>query len=66
MNLSGFSADAKLKIIKEIKTFMNVGLKEAKEMVEKGPFIIKEDISKDEAEEIKKKFEGLGGQIEIK
>nr|WP_293174535.1 50S ribosomal protein L7/L12 [Oceanithermus sp.] len=55
----------KLKVIKEVRAITGLGLKEAKELVEKGG-AIKEGISKDEAEEIKKKLEEVGAVVELK
>lgn len=55
----------KLKVIKEVRAITGLGLKEAKELVEKGG-AIKEGISKEEAEELKKKLEELGAVVELK
>ena len=55
----------KLKVIKEVRAITGLGLKEAKELVEKGG-AIKEGVSKDEAEELKKKLEEVGAVIELK
>ncbi len=57
--------DEKLKVIKEVRTITGAALKEAKSLVESGG-AVKEGISKDEAEEIKKKLEEVGATIEIK
>jgi len=65
--LKGFDADKKIGVIKEIRTVVaGLGLKEAKEFVEAAPKTVKEGATKEEAEEIKKKLEAVGGQIEIK
>ena len=64
--MTSYNADGKLKIIKEFKNFLGLGLKEAKDMVEKTPLVIKEDISKDDAEKIKALLEPLGAVIIIK
>ena len=64
--LSAFEAKAKIKIIKEVRSITGAGLKDAKSMVENLPSTLKEGVSKDAAEEIKKKIEGVGGKIEIK
>ena len=64
--LSAFDAKAKIKIIKEVRSITGAGLKDAKSMVENLPSTLKEGVSKDAAEEIKKKIEGVGGKIEIK
>ena len=65
--LKGFDADKKIGVIKEIRTVVaGLGLKEAKEFVEAAPKTIKEGATKEEAEDIKKKLEAAGAQIEIK
>jgi large subunit ribosomal protein L7/L12 len=53
-------------VIKEVRGITSLGLKEAKELVEGAPKPIKEGVDKDEAEEIKKKIEEAGGQVDIK
>jgi len=58
--------DKKINVIKAVREVTSLGLKEAKELVESAPCAIKESVSKDEAEEIKKKFEAAGAQVEIK
>jgi len=60
------AGDQKIKVIKEIRAITSLGLKEAKELVESAPQPIKEGVSKDEAEEIKKKIEEVGGSVELK
>lgn len=57
---------AKLKVVKEVKNLLGVGLKDAKELVDSAPSVIKEGISKDEAEELKAKLEELGATVELK
>ncbi len=57
---------SKLNVIKAIREITGLGLKEAKEMVEGAPNIVKEQISKDEAEEIKKKLEEAGAKVTLK
>lgn len=64
--LAEFDAKAKIKIIKEVRAITGAGLKDAKAMVETLPSTLKEGVSKDAAEEIKKKIEAVGGKIEIK
>lgn len=64
--LTEFEPKAKIKIIKEVRAITGAGLKDAKSMVETLPSTLKEAVSKDAAEEIKKKIEGVGGKIEIK
>ncbi len=56
----------KINVIKAVREVTDLGLKEAKEVVDKAPGTIKEAVSKEEAEEIKKKFEEAGAEIEIK
>ncbi len=58
--------DKKLNVIKAVREVTSLGLKEAKELVESAPTNVKEGVSKDEAGEIKKKFEEAGAQMEIK
>ena len=58
--------DKKINVIKTVREVTSLGLKEAKELVESAPAPIKEAVSKDEAEEVKKKFEEAGAQVEIK
>ena len=65
LKLTGFDAKSKIKVIKEIRTITALGLKEAKEMVEGAPKVIKKDIKKEEAEELKAKIEAVGGTVEI-
>lgn len=56
----------KINVIKVVREVTDLGLKEAKEVVDKAPGEIKKGVSKEEAEEIKKKFEEVGAEIEIK
>ncbi len=63
--LAGFGEN-KIKVIKEVRTITSLGLKEAKELVEGVPGVVKKGIPKEEAEEIKKKLEEAGATIEIK
>jgi len=58
--------DQKIKVIKEVRAITSLGLKEAKELVEGAPQPVKEGVTKEEAEEIKTKIEGVGGSVEIK
>ncbi len=64
--LTGFDAAAKIKVIKAVREITNQGLAEAKATVEGAPKTIKEAVSKDEAEELKKKIEEAGGKVELK
>jgi len=63
--LTGFGAE-KIQVIKVVRAITGLGLKEAKDLVEGMPKPIKEGISKDEAADIKKKIEEVGGTVEIK
>ncbi len=58
--------DKKIQVIKEVRAITNLGLKDAKDLVEAAPKAIKEGIKKEEAEEIKKRVEEAGGTVEIK
>ncbi len=58
--------DKKINVIKAVREVTSLGLKEAKDLVEAAPKAIKEGVSKEEAEEIKKKFEEAGATVEIK
>jgi large subunit ribosomal protein L7/L12 len=58
--------DKKIQVIKEVRAITNLGLKEAKDLVEKTPAPVKENISKEEAESVKKKLEEAGATVEIK
>ena len=58
--------EKKINVIKEVRAITGLGLKEAKDLVESAPAPIKEDVSKDEAEEIKSKLEEAGATIEVK
>ena len=60
------AGDKKIQVIKEIRTVTNLGLKEAKDLVEGAPKTIKEDANKEEAEKIKKLLEAQGAKVEIK
>ena len=64
--LTGFDAAAKIKVIKVVREITGLGLAEAKAAVEGTPKALKEALSKDEAEEMKKKIEEAGGKVELK
>ena len=64
--LAGFDAAAKIKVIKVVREITGQGLAEAKATVEGAPSTLKEAVSKDEAEELKKKLEEAGAKVEIK
>ena len=58
--------DKKINVIKEVRAVTNLGLKEAKDLVESAPKTVKEAVKKEEAEQIKKKLEEAGATVEIK
>ena len=58
--------EKKINVIKEVRAITGLGLKEAKDLVESAPTAIKEAVKKEEAEQIKKKLEGVGATIELK
>ncbi|XP_068644259.1 uncharacterized protein [Aristolochia californica] len=60
IKLEKFDAAAKIKIIKEVRTFTDLGLKEAKDLVEKAPVVLKKGVSKEDANSILKKLKELG------
>jgi len=60
------AGDKKINVIKVVREVTSLGLKEAKDLVDGAPKVVKEGVSKEEAEAIKKKFEEVGAQIEIK
>ncbi|KAL3825257.1 hypothetical protein ACJIZ3_021286 [Penstemon smallii] len=61
IKLEKFDAGAKLKVIKEIRSFTDLGLKEAKDLVEKVPCVLKKQVTKDEANSIIEKIKAVGG-----
>ena len=64
--LASFDAAAKIKVIKVVREITGLGLAEAKAAVEGTPKTLKEAVSKDEAEELKKKLEEAGAKVELK
>ena len=64
--LAGFDAAAKIKVIKVVREITGQGLAEAKAAVEGTPKTLKDGLSKDEAEEMKKKLEEAGAKVELK
>ena len=58
--------DKKINVIKEVRAFTGLGLKEAKDLVEAAPKDIKSGVAKKEAEEVKKKLEAAGAKVELK
>ena len=65
IKLTGFDAKAKIKVIKEVRALTGLGLKEAKEVVEGAPSVLKKEVKKEEAEEIVKKLTELGAAAEL-
>lgn len=63
VKLEKFDAASKIKIIKEVRTFTALGLKEAKELVEKAPTVLKSGVSKEEAEQIIEKLKTVGATV---
>ena len=64
--LTGFDAAAKIKVIKVVREITGLGLAEAKAVVEGAPKALKEGVSKDDAENLKKQLEEAGAKVEIK
>ena len=60
------AGDKKINVIKVVREVTNLGLKEAKDLVDGAPKLVKEGVSKDEAAAMKKKFEEVGATVEIK
>ena len=60
------AGDQKINVIKEVRAITGLGLKEAKDMVEAAPKVIKEGAKKDEAEALKKQLEAAGAKVELK
>ncbi|EKO59492.1 ribosomal protein L7/L12 [Leptospira kirschneri str. H2] len=64
--LKGFDSAKKIEVIKLVREITGLGLGDAKSLVEAGGKAVKEGVSKAEADDLKKKFEGAGAQIELK
>ncbi|HEY9548352.1 MAG TPA: 50S ribosomal protein L7/L12 [Kiloniellaceae bacterium] len=60
------AGEKKINVIKEVRAITGLGLKEAKDLVEGAPKAVKEGVSKDEAEQLKKKLEEAGATVELK
>ena len=60
------AGDKKINVIKAVRAITGLGLKEAKDLVESAPAAVKEQVSKDEAEEAKKQLEEAGASVEVK
>jgi large subunit ribosomal protein L7/L12 len=65
VKLTGYDAASKIKVIKEVRAMTDLGLKEAKEMVEKGEFVVKEGLGKEEAEGLVKKLQEAGAEVKM-
>ena len=63
--LKAASADKKISVIKVVREITGLGLKEAKDLVEGAPKAVKEGVTKEQAEELKKKLEESGGTVEV-
>ncbi len=63
--MTGYGSN-KIAVIKAVREVSSLGLKEAKDLVESAPKPLKEGVTKDEAEEVKKKFEDAGATVEVK
>jgi large subunit ribosomal protein L7/L12 len=60
------AGDKKINVIKVVRELTSLGLKEAKDLVDGAPKVVKEGVSKEEAEAMKKKFEEVGAKVEVK
>ncbi|CAI5470194.1 unnamed protein product [Closterium sp. Yama58-4] len=65
VKLEGFDAAAKLKVIKEVRSIAGLGLKEAKEFVEKAPIVVKAGVSKEDAAAIAEKLKAVGATVAV-
>jgi large subunit ribosomal protein L7/L12 len=65
IKLSSFDAASKIKVIKEVRSILNLGLKEAKEMVESAPVTLQKGVKQELADELKTKLEAVGAKIDI-
>lgn len=60
------AGDSKIKVVKAVKEITGLGLKEAKEIVDNAPKVVKEGLSKEDAEALKEKLEEVGASVEVK
>ncbi len=60
------AGDKKIEVIKEVRAITGLGLKEAKDLVEAAPKMVKEGVAKDEAEKLKKQLEAVGAKVTLK
>ena len=65
IELTAFDAKSKLKVVKEVRAMLGLGVKEAKELVESAPVWIKKEVKKDDAEAMVEKLTGLGGELRM-
>ncbi|BFG41286.1 hypothetical protein CerSpe_275600 [Prunus speciosa] len=65
VKLDSFDAAAKIKVIKEVRTFTSLGLKEAKDLVEKAPTLLKKGVTKEEADSIVAKMKEVGAKVSM-
>ncbi|KAG6603937.1 uncharacterized protein LOC111453206 [Cucurbita moschata] len=65
VKLEAFDAASKIKVIKEVRTFTNLGLKEAKDLVEKAPMLLKKGVTKEEADTIIAKMKEVGAKVSV-
>ncbi|XP_023518906.1 uncharacterized protein LOC111782287 [Cucurbita pepo subsp. pepo] len=65
VKLEAFDAASKIKVIKEVRTFTNLGLKEAKDLVEKAPTLLKKGVTKEEADTIIAKMKEVGAKVSM-
>ncbi|KAJ7003377.1 hypothetical protein NC653_008567 [Populus alba x Populus x berolinensis] len=63
LKLESFEAASKIKVIKEVRSFTDLGLKEAKDLVEKTPAVLKKGVSKEEGEQIIEKMKAIGAKV---
>ena len=63
--LTGYEAEKKIQVIKVVRAITSLGLKEAKDLVEGAPKAVKESVSKEEAQNIKKQLEEVSGQVKV-
>ena len=65
VELTAFDAKTKIKLIKEVRGLLGLGLKEAKETVESSPTWLKKELKKDDAEALKEALEKVGGEVRL-
>lgn len=65
VKLAGYDDKQKIKVIKEVRSLLGLGLKEAKELVESSPKILSKQIKPEEADEIRQKLEAAGAHVEV-